>query len=222
MLISSLKKAARSFTRDQNGHVTVEILIIMPIMLWLFGVGWVYFDAMRQQDVNQKANYAIGDTISRETNPIDAAYLQNSHNLLQLLTQSTGTETDLRVSVVKYKEQQSKWVLVWSAVVGNQQKLTNGDMSDYVARLPSAAAGGQQLILVETWDDHKPIFNVGLDPFEIRTYSFNRPRYSPQMLYTLGGENNGWGNGDQTAPGASLCTNNAENQTDCTAPVTGI
>lgn len=226
MFMSMFKKQARAFAEDTRGYISLEAMIVMPVLLWLFGASWVYFDVMRQQGINQKANYVIGDALSRQTDPVGATYLQNSHNLLQTLTKTTGTESDLRVTVVSYTQNgnsnNGQWKVEWSFVVGNQSKVTNGDLSNYTDRLP-VVASGEQLVVVETWDDYAPVFDIGLvDPFEITTYSFTRPRYAPQILYAQGGENNGWGNGDQDAPGASLCSNNAENQTDCTAPLSGI
>lgn len=222
MFMSMFKKQARAFAEDTRGYISLEAMIVMPVLLWLFGASWVYFDVMRQQGINQKANYVIGDMISRQTDPVGATLIQNSHNLLQTLTKTTGTESDLRITVVQYKAKKDKWRLKWSTVVGNQPKLSQADVNSMRDRLPTAA-GGEQLVIVETWDDYAPVFDIGLvDPFEITTYSFTRPRYAPQILYAQGGENNGWGNGDQDAPGASLCNNNAENQTDCTAPLSGI
>ena len=69
MLRDLFKKRLRAFAEDTQGYITVEAVIVLPALLWLFGVGWVYFDAFRQQSVNQKANYVIGDMIS----PVKAA-----------------------------------------------------------------------------------------------------------------------------------------------------
>lgn len=79
-----------------------------------------------------------------------------------------------------------------------------------------------QVIMVETAEDYNPVFNVGLDALQIKTYSFTSPRYAPQVLFagvsngnSNSNANNGFGNGDQDAPGGSLCNNNAENATEC-------
>ncbi len=209
MMKSILKNRLRRFLDDSQGYITLEAMIVMPVLLWLFGAGWVYFDVMRQQSVNQKANYVIGDMISRETDPVDDEYINNAMNLLYMLNKSQDTESDLRVTVIRYDADQNRWNVVWSEARGDYAAL-NGNMSDYSDRLP-VAANQDQLIVVETWDDYNPIFSVGLNAFEITTYSFTRPRFAPQILFTNSSDNNGWGNGDQDAPGGSLCTNNAEN-----------
>ncbi len=185
MLRELFKKRLRAFAEDTNGYITVEAVIVLPALLWLFGVGWVYFDAFRQQSVNQKANYTIGDMISRETDPIDATYITSAASLLDELNKSSGTDSDLRVTVVEFDGQRNRWEVVWSQARGGQSGLTNGGIRDYEERLP-AAIGGDQLILVETWDQHNPVLQVGLDSFEIHTYSFTRPRYTPQVVFSNG------------------------------------
>lgn len=210
MLKSILKNRLRRFLDDSEGYVTLEALIVMPALLWLFGVGWVYFDVFRQQGVHQKANYTIGDMISRETDPLDDTYINNTKYLLYTLTKTYGTDSDLRITVVKYDSRRDKWSVVWSEARGDYPELANNDMRNYQDRLP-VAGHMDQLVMVETWEDYDPVFQVGLDAFEIKSYSFTRPRYAPQIMFNNSDNNNGWGNGDQDAPGESLCNNNAEN-----------
>lgn len=171
------------FRKDEDGYITIEALIVLPALLWLFAAGWVYFDAFRQQSVNQKANYVIGDMLSRETAAIDNDYINNAHSLLQELNKSTGTDdSSLRVTVVSYDHDSSSWGIEWSAQGGDVASLTNDNIDDYIDRLPDGLAG-DQLILVETWDFYDPVFEVGLGAFEITTYSFTRPRYAPQVVF---------------------------------------
>ncbi|WGW03849.1 TadE/TadG family type IV pilus assembly protein [Tropicibacter oceani] len=209
-----LSSTIARFRRDQEGYVTLEAIIVMPVLLWLFAACWVYFDAFRQQSVNQKANFVISDMLSRETNEIDDTYVDSAYELLRLLTQAEATGTALRLTLVEYNAKKADWEFLWSDTRGGQTALNNGDMGGYQNRLPSAM-DGDQLIIVENWDDHNPVFKVGLNPFTITAYSFTRPRYAPQMVIAGLNGNNGWGNGDQDAPGGSLCNNNAENATSC-------
>lgn len=202
----------RAFGRDTRGYVTVEAVIVLPALLWLFGVGWVYFDVFRQQSVNQKANYTIGDMLSRQTDPVGGAYIDSSFELLKLLNKAVEPDTSMRVTVVQYRARNDQWRVQWSEARGGGSALSNDDMTNYRDRLP-VVSDAAQLILVETWDEYIPAFQVGLGDFTIKTYSFTAPRYTPQIVWA--GQNNGWGNGDQNAPGDSLCHNNAENQTNC-------
>ena len=208
MFRSILPAPLRRFTRDDTGYANVESIIVLPALLWLFGVGWVYFDAFHQQSINQKANYVIGDMISRETDPLDETYIQNAHNLLSALTRSDTENTDFRTSVVQFDAELNDWDLVWSDAYGARTRLQKADLYDYIDRLPPAM-DNEQLILVETWEDYAPVFKVGLDPFEIATYSFTSPRYTSQVVWegstSAGGgdSNSGTDGGNSTDTGSS-------------------
>lgn len=216
-MLNHIKSRLRRFGNDTEGYISLEAMIVLPGLLWLFAASWVYFDVFRQQSVNQKANYVIGDMISRETDPVGDTYIDNARKLLYLVDKSAGAQTDLRVSVVSWDEKQARYEVFWSESRGAYPALNTNDLADYVDRLP-IMANNDQVVVVETWDDYNPAFSgVGLSDFRIQTYSFTRPRFAPQVLHAdMVNGNNGWGNGDQDAPGGSLCTNNAENATECT------
>lgn len=212
------------FLHDTKGDASLEAIIILPALIVIFAISWLYFDVMRQQAINQKANYTIGDIISRETEIIDDAYIDNARNLLFHLAQAHGDDVDLRISVVQYNKTgqgvssgNERYDLVWSTARGDWSALTDSDLTNYESILPILAVG-DQTIIVETRDWYQPLVHLANDGFDIKTYSFTRPRFASQVIFE--GENdgsgktwqnNGWGNGDQDAPGGSLCNNNAEN-----------
>ena len=183
MSYRQLIKHLRVFRDDTRGYVSLEAMIVLPALLWIFGAGWVYFDAMHQQSVNQKANYTISDMISRETDAITGDYVANAHRLLQIMTKSEGEQSALRITVVEFDG--SNWTVAWSRSGGPIAAMQMADLADYLAKLPLAAAG-EQLVLLETWDSYDPVIQVGLDAFDIRSYSFTRPRYAPQIVLAEG------------------------------------
>ena len=241
--MTTLIRKLRLFRNDTRGYVTIEALIAMPILLVLFATSWTFFDAFRQQSISQKANYTIGDMISRETLEIDDTYINSVQRLFYVMTRTGGTnDSDIRISLVRYDSHNDRYFLDWSEARGDPQPLNNGQLNNrFRDRLP-VMAHMDRVILVETWDRYNPVFTFaeGLTAFDITTYSFTRPRYSPQIIRVESGDNagwnpndynpvipeneregrrndgnNGWGNGDQDAPGESGCTNNAENAGNC-------
>jgi hypothetical protein len=238
-MTARIKNRVSRFLRDTKGDASLEAIIILPALLFIFAVSWLYFDVMRQQAINQKANYTIGDIISRETEMLDDTYIDNARNLLMHLAQAQGDDIDLRISVVQYGKNgqglslgNETYELVWSVARGDWSELDQGDMENYEDHLPILASG-DQTILVETRDWYQPLVTLANDGFDIATYSFTRPRFASQVIFEGANDgsgkqwqNNGWGNGDQDAPGGSLCNNNAENadegdaSADCTATTT--
>ena len=238
-MTARIQKSVSRFFRDTKGDASLEAIIILPALIVIFAISWLYFDVMRQQAINQKANYTIGDIISRETEMLNHDYIDNARNLLFHLAQAQGDDIDLRVSVVQYDKDgtgesvgNEAYELVWSVARGDWSALEQDDMATYKAHLPILAVG-DQTILVETRDWYQPLVQLANDGFDIETYSFTRPRFASQVIFEgindgsgKQWQNNGWGNGDQNAPGGSLCNNNAENadegaaSTDCTSTTT--
>ena len=232
----------RRFAGETHGYVTIEALIALPILLTLFASTWVFFDAFRQQSISQKANYTIGDMISRETLEIDDEYINNVQRLFYFLTRTGGgNDSDIRISLVRYDSRSNQYFIDWSEARGDPRALNTGLLRrQYQERLP-VMAHADTVILVETWDRYNPVFTFenGLTAFDITTFSFTRPRYSPQIVREDTDNNanwdprryepnipeneregqwadNGFGTDGGEAPGNSLCNNNAANQTDCT------
>ncbi|SEL45727.1 hypothetical protein SAMN05444413_10993 [Roseivivax marinus] len=222
------------FHRGEDGSINIEVMLALPFILWLMGAFWVWHDVTRQSNQEQRINYTVGDMISRETDPLDDAYIDATYELVLAMLDSEPAKTDMRISVVKqtksWPNQEMNYQVVWSESRGARAPI-DGNVTNKADMLP-VMARNDQVILVETWTDYTPAFEAGLDAFEITSYSFTRPRFAPQVLFDAGSnsnsnQNNGWGNGDQDAPGNSLCNNNAENydegqaSDECAANVDG-
>ncbi len=211
-----LKPRLRRFTYREDGDVSLESIIVLPILLFLFAAVWVWHDVSHEETLEDKINYTIGDIISRETDPVDNDYIDATYDLLLAMLDSTAARSDMRITVVRQTRNVDQnnldYEVVWSEARG-ARPAHQGKLNHMADRLP-VMARNDQVIVVETWRDYTPDFEAGLDAYEIASYSFTRPRFAPQVLFEGGSgsnQNNGWGNGDQDAPGNSLCNNNAEN-----------
>ncbi|SIS60343.1 hypothetical protein SAMN05421759_101710 [Roseivivax lentus] len=180
-----LQTRLAAFATDTRGYVNTEAVIVLPILLGLFGVGWVYFDAFRQQNVNQKANYAISDILSRQTDYIDAGFIDSTFRLFQTLTLSNGSDGALRVSLVEYDGETGNWDVVWSQTRSGGASLGTEGPDAFESRLPPVV-DGDQLFVVETVDRYTPVLQVGLNGFDITTISFTRPRYAAKAAEAAG------------------------------------
>lgn len=190
-MISMITNRLRNFVRNTDGNTSVEAVIVFPALAVIFAASWVYFDVMRQQSISQKANYTIGDMISRETDALDDAYIDNARRLLFHLTKSNGADVDLRVTVIQYDEDDDSHSVIWAESRGDWAAENTEYMADHYDRLP-LMADADQLILIETRDAYVPTFNVsGIGPFDIQTYSFTRPRFASQIVFE--GVNDGTG-----------------------------
>lgn len=198
MLIQRLKSRAAAFWEDTSGVVTLEFALAMPILFWSFMASYVFFDGYRQSTVNLKAAYTISDLISRETETIDNNYIDSMVNLMEMMTR-TPSDVDLRVSVIRWDEDDDRYYLDWSANRGFLNELTNNNIGDIEDKLPTMP-DNERVILVESRNTFVPLFNVGLDDIYLDNFVFTRPRFVSQVVFE--GMNNGSNEGHDDGTGS--------------------
>ena len=176
-----LPQPLRRFARDSRGTMTIEAVIMFPVLFWALLAMLVFFDAYRQSSLNVKAAYTIGDMISREVDPISPTYLDGARHLFTELARSSS-DAKMRVTVVYYNESQKRFYRDWSHQRGGVNVLTDTDILAMKDRLP-AVPNNERLILVETWADYDPPFNVGIKRQDLYNFVFTRPRFAPQVKF---------------------------------------
>lgn len=165
-----------TFAGGNRGSVTVEAAIMLPLLVWAYCALYTFFDAYRQTSISHKAAYTISDMISRETDPIDDAFLDGSYQMLNFLTRSPDARR-LRVSVIRYDSDMDVHEVEWSHTRGTVAALDNDALTDWDTKLP-VMVDEERLILVETWMDYDAPFSiVNLNGQTIETFIFTRPRF---------------------------------------------
>lgn len=178
---TTLANRIAGFKDDTRGTVTVEALVMLPLLLWAFCALFTFFDAYRQTSINHKAAYTLSDMLSRETSPVTNDYLDSAQSLLGFLTRSS-TDRRMRISVVRFDLDNNEHLVEWSQTRGTVTPLDNGTLLTWTDRIP-VMVDEERLILVETWTDYDAPFNVGLNGQTISTFVFTRPRFAPQLLF---------------------------------------
>lgn len=189
MIWSYIKSRLSAFRDETGGTVSVEFIVMAPIIFWAYASMFSWFDAYRQVGVHEKAAFTIADMISRETDPITNEYIDNTRELVRFLTRSQD-HPDLRVSVISYHLGKDQYGLDWSQKRGAIGKLRNSDVKNWHDKLPKLV-NGERIILVETQLEYTPPFLYGLmEENTIRTFVFARPRFGPQVCFnSCGGPN---------------------------------
>ncbi|WP_245626908.1 TadE/TadG family type IV pilus assembly protein [Aestuariivita boseongensis] len=183
-ILTSLKNALKRFRRDTSGSATIEFAIIMPMLFWTYASTYVFFDGFRQNTINLRAAYTIGDMISRETQALTPAYIDSMYNMTQLLTR-TDSPMSLRITVIRWDAEDNQFYLDWSQARGTVTALTQGDMANIATRLP-VMPDEERVILVETWNTWEPVLQVGLGERSMDNFIFTRPRFAPQVVFDGG------------------------------------
>lgn len=177
-----IQRRMRAFLEDDDGIISVEAVMILPLLFWAYLATFVFYDAFHTLNLSQKATYTIGDLISRETQPIDPSYVGGARELFNYQTASTNSDTDMRITVVRWDEGQKQYLVDWSKQRGSVPAHTQSSISTIEGQLP-VMPDQERVIVVETWLDWSTPFNVGLDDMTMENLVVTRPRFAPQVLF---------------------------------------
>jgi Flp pilus assembly protein TadG len=172
----------RRFARDEKGSIAIEAVIILPMMFWTFLALFASFHSYRTYAVNQKAAYTIADMISRQTNPIDDAYMVGAKQLLGYINNASSSDVSLRVTSVQYDGDSDTYLSDWSEAKGDVSPVSDSTVATWANRLP-VMPDGERVIVVETFHDYDPPFNTGLVDRNVRNFVFTRPRYASRVCF---------------------------------------
>lgn len=183
-MFKTLISKLRSFRRDEDGNVTIETVIWVPLIITVLAATFSLHDAFRYKSLNVKAAYTISDALSRETDPIDNAYLDGMVDLLTYLTRSAGPYS-LRVTLVRYKEADGGYIVEWSKTRGAFETMSGGELTGFAENLPNML-DNERIIVVETQTDYEPPFEIpGLNTAGLfYNFGFTRPRFAPKIVWT--------------------------------------
>lgn len=187
--------------RDEKGSFSVEAVLMFPLLVWAFMAMYVFFEGLRESNINLKATYTISDLLSRETDEIDQAYLNGMNQVYAWLSRSANP-VSLRVSVVRYDQANDRHVSVWSRGAGGATNLTQDEVDTNISPNVPIMADAASAIVVETWTTYSPIMDIGLTTTDIYNLVVTSPRFTDQLMFA--GINDGTGtahddgtNGDQ-------------------------
>ncbi len=180
-MVRILRSFAR-FRRAETGSLSVETVVLFPLLIWAYTAMFVFWDAYKTENINLKSAYTVADMISREQRPIDMTYLEGARTIYQFL--NTGdTNQQLRVSVVRQRvdSNDNEYLqLEWSE--GTEGLPGYTDLAQIEAKIPMIARG-DEVIVVDTSTDWSPVFNVGLPARSFTQTVVTSPRFVPQVLW---------------------------------------
>ncbi|PHQ97635.1 MAG: hypothetical protein COB40_04000 [Marinosulfonomonas sp.] len=178
------------FKSDQKGSVSVEAVFAFPMLFWAATATFTFFDAYKVQNTSYRANYTISDMLSRETVPVNQAYIDGLHKVFRYMTYTGSENSWIRVSVVTCTANCADEVnrdleFKWSEAANGARSLDAADLVFYRSQIPLMAKGSQ-LILVETSREYKPPFANALVSFAERdlvSHVVTRPRFAANFCF---------------------------------------
>ncbi len=178
-----LRARIARFARDLRGSLSMETVLVFPLLMWAYIAMFIYFDAFRVQSTNLKAAYAVSDLLSREA-VVNQDYIDGMNDVFDYLIASSDP-TWLRVTVVKWDENDDEYKVEWSHTTKGKPVHTDATINspDVVSKIPVLPVG-DKVIVVETHMTYEPIFNVGLGQLSLDNFIVTRPRKGPQLQWS--------------------------------------
>lgn len=177
-----LRGVSQRFYSETTGAVAVEGVFASFFLAWWYFSSIQFFDAFRQVNINQKANHAVADLISRVTGNLTPADITGINSVYDFLINSTQP-TWVRVTSVKWDSTEKKYKVIWSSASGGKPQLNDAMVEGSLrSRLPEIAPT-DTLVLVETNMYYQPAFNVGIEARWIDTFTPMRPRFASDVCF---------------------------------------
>ncbi len=174
----------KAFKRSERGSLSVDALLILPMLLWTMMMTFTYFEGFRQSASSLKAAYTISDLVSRETKTITSTYVDSLQVLLTRMVQNT-TLVRMRLTVVVYDSDQDRHFVQWSTVRGFENEWTDDNIGDLRDKLPPMP-DRDTLIIVETSNTYEPVFPAGIsDTVTFENFVFTRPRFTNEVAASV-------------------------------------
>lgn len=178
------------FRRDESGTMTIEFVIVAPLLFTVVLAGFEFFDAFKSYGRAAKVTYTIADNLSRRVE-IDDDKITELHALMDALIPWMNEDKNLTVTSISYNEDDG-YVCEWSKH-SDQNMEMNFDLAlnlsainttEYTDVLPEIAAG-DSVILVETRIPHRTIFSLfGLGDLVWFNQVAIRPRFTSKLVDT--------------------------------------
>jgi Flp pilus assembly protein TadG len=199
----------RRLLSESRGSVSIETLIMVPLLFWAMLATVVFFDGFRSRNQTQIAAQTVADLLSRSTDAFTTNYLEGMNDVFDFLAASRYP-TRLRITSVIWSSTLRQNAVQWSYGTRGLSPLpaetftdlATNNMATLIARFgqtdgftfASAAAQapvpelaqrippvlpGEALILVESFAMWSPFANVGVGQIRFNPVVVTRPRFAP-------------------------------------------
>lgn len=178
----------RDFLKRDEGSLSVEAVIILPVILIVFMATYTYFDLFRAKSQSLKANYAISDLLSRDDNILKTE-MRGAGKLFRYLTQGSS-DSWVAVTVIRCKKNcdkaNRKLVVTQSRDQNWKRHLTTSKLRAHYKDLIPKMYKGEYLLMVETKVPYIPPFHGdwhGIYPVEMTDLVVTKPRGAPKICF---------------------------------------
>lgn len=173
-------KAPR-FLRDTRGSVSVEAVLIAPLLVWGMVATYVFYDGFRHKTRVQIAANTVVDVLSRQTATITPQFVNDLNGVFDALALGRGS-TSMRVTSVAQVTADAAPVIAWSH--GTRGVAPARTLAQLNGQVPPILTG-EAAIVVETFGSWTPPFTLlGMESLvNLNSQVTSRPRFVPWLHF---------------------------------------
>jgi Flp pilus assembly protein TadG len=151
-----LKKLLSNFKRNERGVITLEMIIMMPLMvLWIVGSN-SFFDAFKTYLRASKATYTAVDLISRQST-VGPTYVANVGTIFESIVDAAGASSEVIISSIRMWNDALQ--IEWSQNANGNPGMTNANQIP-LAYIPNLQ-NGEAIVLIQSSVPFIPIHSWG-------------------------------------------------------------
>ncbi|MCO8146249.1 hypothetical protein NHN26_13560 [Rhodovulum tesquicola] len=181
----------RRFARDTSGNMVIELLLMLPLFLWVLLGIITYFYGFHMKTIGLKGAYTVSDLLSREMEgPVTPAYIEGLDGIFNYVTNTADPLGRLRVTVITCTDKCDKddtgreLDIDWSYGTNGLTPMTKTDLNTiFEASIPLLPAH-DRVILVETQVLYRsPVSPIwfGVGDTQMESFVVTRPRFVPKL-----------------------------------------
>jgi hypothetical protein len=162
--------------RDERGSISLEFMIVFPLLLFLSIGGLAFWDAFQSNSKTAKVAYAVSDIMSRYTD-VDDTVMAYLYSVQDKMLAPDLDRRSMRISSICYDG--SDYKVLWSYTSNSGDITDPGALLDEdipVGILPTMAPQ-DSVILTEVQARWQPKINVGVGAKTWRNALVTKPRF---------------------------------------------
>ncbi len=185
-MANPIRRITHRFFKDETASLVAEAVIMLPLLVWWYVGGLVFFHGYEARNVNMKAAYTVSDMLSREDAAVGPAYVEGLGNIYAYLIAGSGFDSEVRVTLLRCSDNCNAGATDrelrtdWSYSTGSRPPLTDADLTGYAEVIPVMPLG-DRVILLESKANYQAAFNVGLTADNFENVLVTRPRFVPKI-----------------------------------------
>lgn len=178
-VLTKVKQLHARFLSETRGSLSIEMVLIIPLLIWAIAASFVFYDGFRTKMRVQTAANTVVDALTRETATLTTEHLEDLNNVFDALVAGRGNMY-IRVSSVAQIEEDEPPVLAWSH--GARGLPAAESLADISRDLPPVLLG-DSVIVVEAFGGWVPPLPLaGLERLvRMDVQVAARPRFSPWL-----------------------------------------